>query len=182
MASAWAHVDGVVAIVRLIALTSIASAASLHRMEDQFAGGGIIVDNAIGFWIHRVYQASRNEMYRVFREHGEDVTPEQWAVLIRLWERDGVTQTELSESTFRDGPTMSRILDGLQARGLLERRADARDGRVRLIHLTRSGRELKRKLVPLVRALVRKMVRGVDVAELETTRAALRRMFENLSP
>ncbi|HUQ80740.1 MAG TPA: MarR family transcriptional regulator, partial [Gemmatimonadaceae bacterium] len=105
-------------------------------MKDQFAHGDIIVDNAIGFWIHRVYQASRNEMYRAFRAHGEDITPEQWALLIRLWERDGRTQAELSEATFRDAPTMSRIVDVMESRGLLERRADSADGRARRIHLT----------------------------------------------
>ena len=72
-------------------------------MKDQFRDGGIVVDNAIGFWIHRVYQATRNEMYRAFRERGCDVTPEQWAVLIRLWERDGCSQTELSDATGEGG-------------------------------------------------------------------------------
>jgi DNA-binding MarR family transcriptional regulator len=152
----------------------------LDRMQDQFVAGGIVVENAIGFWIHRVYQASRNEMFRAFRELGEDVTPEQWAVLIRLWEQDGRSQSELLESTFRDGPTMSRILDGMQARGLLERRSDPHDGRVRIVCLTRKGRALERKLVPAVEIIVRKMMRGVSKAELETTRTSLRRMFDNL--
>jgi len=150
-------------------------------MKDQFAHGDIIVDNAIGFWIHRVYQASRNEMYRAFRAHGEDITPEQWALLIRLWERDGRTQGELSEATFRDAPTMSRIVDGMEARGLLERRADPDDGRARRIHLTRDGRALKKKLVPLVEDIVGRMVEGIDERALVTTRTALRRMFENLA-
>jgi DNA-binding MarR family transcriptional regulator len=150
-------------------------------VKDQFRDGGIQVDNAIGFWIHRVYQASRNEMFRAFREQGEEVTPEQWAVLIRLWERDGRTQTELSDTTFRDPPTMSRIVDGMQARGLLERHADANDGRVRIVRLTRRGRDLKRKLVPVVERLVGSMVAGIDEAALITTRDALRRMFANMS-
>ena len=150
-------------------------------MKDQFAHGDIIVDNAIGFWIHRVYQASRNEMYRAFRAQGEDITPEQWALLIRLWERDGRTQGELSEATFRDAPTMSRIVDGMEARGLLERRPDPDDGRARRIHLTRDGRALKKKLVPLVEDIVGRMVEGIDERALVTTRSALRRMFENLA-
>jgi MarR family transcriptional regulator, organic hydroperoxide resistance regulator len=150
-------------------------------MKDQFAHGDIIVDNAIGFWIHRVYQASRNEMYRAFRAHGEDITPEQWALLIRLWERDGRTQGELSEATFRDAPTMSRIVDVMEARGLLERRADSADGRARRIHLTPDGRALKKKLVPLVEDIVGRMVEGIDERALVTTRTALRRMFDNLA-
>jgi DNA-binding MarR family transcriptional regulator len=149
-------------------------------VKDQFVAGGIVVDNALGFWIHRVYQASRNEMFRAFREEGEDVTPEQWAVLIRLWERDGRTQSDLSEATFRDRPTMSRILDGMEQRDLVERRADKTDGRARLIHLTRRGRDLQKKLVPVAERLVSRMIEGIDPRALSTTRATLRRMFDNI--
>lgn len=149
-------------------------------MKDQFKDGGIVLDNAIGFWVHRVYQASRNEMYRGFREAGTSVTPEQWAVLIRLWENDGQTQTALSDSTFRDKPTMSRILDVLERDGVVTRRDDPNDGRVRVVMLTRQGRELKRKLVPVAERIVGKMVAGISDADLETTRSALRAMFENL--
>ena len=150
-------------------------------MRDQFADGGVVVENAIGFWVHRVYQATRNEMFRTFREHGEEVTPEQWAVLIRLWERDGVTQAELSEATFRDAPTMSRIVGGMEGRGLLERRPDPDDGRVRRVYLTREARRLKGKLVPLVEQIVGRLVAGIDERALATTRSTLRRMFENLA-
>lgn len=150
-------------------------------MKDQFREGGIVVDKAIGFWIHRVYQATRNEMYRRFREVGEEITPEQWAVLIRLWERDGLTQTALSEDTFRDKPTMSRILDGLATRGIVERRVDPDDARVRTVHLTRRGRDLEKKLVPVARALVEQLVDGIDERALVTTRATLARMFANVT-
>jgi DNA-binding MarR family transcriptional regulator len=150
-------------------------------VKDQFSEHRVVVDNAIGFWIHRVYQASRNEMFRVFRECGEEITPEQWAVLIRLWERDGRTQGDLSEATFRDSPTMSRIVDGMEERGLLQRRADEQDKRVRWIHLTKRGRELEKKLVPIVERLVGEMVAGIDERALVTTRSTLRRMFANLA-
>jgi DNA-binding MarR family transcriptional regulator len=149
-------------------------------MKDQFADGGIVVDNAIGFWIHRVYQATRNEMFRRFRDIGEDVTPEQWAVLIRLWEQDARTQSDLSDATFRDRPTMSRILDGMQERGYLEREVDAKDSRVRIVKLTRRGRALQKKLVPVVQSLVEGAVKGIADEDLVTTRATLRRMFENV--
>lgn len=153
----------------------------LSLVKDQFEDGRVIVDNAIGFWIHRAYQASRNEMFRAFREAGEEITPEQWAVLIRLWERDARSQSELSDATFRDRPTMSRIVDGMEARGLLERRSDERDARVKLVCLTRRGRDLQKKLVPVAEKVVRRLVHGIDARALETTRDTLRRMFENTS-
>lgn len=150
-------------------------------MTDQFKNGSVIVENAIGFWVHRVYQASRNEMFRAFREKGEDITPEQWAILIRLWERDARAQSELSDATFRDAPTMSRILDTMEKRGLIQRRDDPDDGRVRLVHLTRQGRSLEKRLVPVAEKIVKRMLAGVDDRALATTRKTLQKMFANLS-
>lgn len=151
-------------------------------MLDQFSADGIIVDRAIGFWINRVYQRSRTEMYRVFREHGEDVTPEQWMVLIRLWEQEGPLQGELCDATFRDAPTMSRILATMEARELVERRVAPGDARGRRVFLTKRGRALQKKLVPLVRRLVESMTAGVGAEDLATTRRTLQQMFENLGP
>jgi DNA-binding MarR family transcriptional regulator len=108
------------------------------------------------------------------------VTPEQWAVLIRLWEKDAPTQSELTEATFRDRPTMSRILDGMQERGYLEREVDAKDSRVRIVKLTRRGRALQKKLVPVVQSLVEGAVKGIADEDLVTTRATLRKMFSNV--
>jgi DNA-binding MarR family transcriptional regulator len=150
-------------------------------MQDQFRDGGIVVENALGFWIHRVYQASRNEMFREFREQGEDITPEQWALLIRLWERDDLTQSELSEATFRDAPTISRILAGMEARGLLERLVHPADARARIVRLTPRARTLRKKLVPVVERIVQRMVGQIPERDLVTTRSTLRRMFENLA-
>ena len=150
-------------------------------MHDQFTSEGIVLDNALAYWIHRVYQATRNETYRAFRGHGEEITPEQWIVLVRLWEQDGRTQTELGESTFRDRPTMSRILDVMEKRGLLVRKADAENARVWRIHLTREGKALKKVLVPLAQELVQRSVAGIPRRELEITRNVLKRMFDNLA-
>jgi DNA-binding MarR family transcriptional regulator len=150
-------------------------------VKDAFVDGGIIADRAIGFWIHRVLAASRAEMYRRFREHGEDVTPEQWAVLLRLWEQDGVSQSDLSKATFRDSPTMSRIIDSMEKRGLVERKVDIWDARSRKIHLTQRGRAIQKKLVPVAEEIVERMTHGIDRRALETTREALKKMFSNLT-
>jgi DNA-binding MarR family transcriptional regulator len=151
------------------------------RVHDQFTSDGIVLDNALAYWIHRVYQATRNASFEVLRAEGEEITPEQWIVLVRLWDRDGRTQTELGESTYRDRPTMSRILSGMERRGLVRRRADPDNARIWRIHLTARGRALQPDLVPRARELVARSIEGIPRADLETTRATLRRMFENLT-
>lgn len=150
-------------------------------MRDQFTADGITLENALAYWIHRVYQAERNELFREFREHGVELTPEQWIVLVRLWSEDGQTQTELGQATFRDRPTMSRILDVMEKRGLVERHADPDNARAWRVHLTAQGKALRKKLVPGAQHLVARAQRGISEKALATTRATLIQMFANLT-
>ena len=149
-------------------------------MLDQFSQDGIVVEKAIGFWLNRVYQRTRSEMYRLFAEQGEDVTPEQWMVLIRLWERDALPQSDLTDLTLRDAPTISRIVRVMEQRGWVARKKSRTDARVQLVCLTAKGRALEKKLVPVVRKLVERTARGIDPSDIAHLRNTLKRMFENL--
>lgn len=150
-------------------------------MLDQFEGDQVVLENALPFFLHGVYQRLRTVTYQEFNQHGLEITPEQWIVLVRLWQRDGRTVSELSESTQRDKPTMSRILDSMEAHGLVRRTADAKDARTRVIELTREGKGMRKKLVPIAKSLVARLEAGVSEADLQVTRRTLRRMFENLA-
>jgi MarR family transcriptional regulator, organic hydroperoxide resistance regulator len=149
-------------------------------MRDQFDGDRVILENALPFVIHGVYQRIRSVTYREFNRYGLEITPEQWIVLVRLWERDGRTPSELSESTLRDRPTISRILDTMEAGGLVRRETDPTDGRGKLVCLTAHGKALRKKLVPVARLLVAELEDGIAEYDLEVTRRTLRRMFDNL--
>ena len=149
-------------------------------MKDQFTAGGIALDNALAFWIQRVQQASRSLMYRRFNALGVELTPEQWMVLVRLSTEPELSQRALCEATLRDKPTMSRIVDGMESRGLVRRRPDPADARGRLVSLTPEARRLRQKLMPAVRAMVDELETGVPDRDLEITRSTLQRLFSNL--
>src|SRR3954468_23146823 len=117
-------------------------------MRGQFEGKQVVLEKALPFLIHACYQKIRSATYTEFLGHGLELTPEQWIVLVQLWEKDGQSQSALSERTLRDRPTMSRILDTMEKSGLVERRVDEHDARSRLVRLTRTGKGLQEKLVP----------------------------------
>jgi DNA-binding MarR family transcriptional regulator len=144
------------------------------------ADGGIALEEALGYWVARVYLASRSQMYRRFKQHDVDLTPEQWMVLVRLWQHEGVTQSALAERTFRDLPTMSRILSSMERNGLIVRRKDVSDGRARLVYLTDVGRSLRRQLVPEARLMVEDLLRGIPDEDIAVTRRTLQRVLANL--
>ncbi|MDB4968044.1 MAG: Transcriptional regulator, MarR family [Myxococcales bacterium] len=136
------------------------------------------LDDAIGFWMHLTQNRMRTEADRVMAPFA--VNPEQWALLVRLWERDDRSPAELADATFRDRASVTRMLDGLVSAGYVLRAADPEDGRRQRIVLTRAGRELEEKLVPTVRAFVAHLLRGISAGELQTTLATLRRLYHNL--
>ena len=149
-------------------------------MRGQFEGIHVHLDKALPFLIHACYQQLRSLTYKEFLSQGLELTPEQWVVLVRLWQTDGQSQSALSESTLRDKPTMSRILDTMERSGLVERSVDPRDARSRLVKLTRLGKQLQPKLVPIAKKLVQRLERDIPERDLEVTHRTLQRMFENL--
>lgn len=68
------------------------------------------------------------------REHG--MTRAQWMILFRLRRLPGTSQRELAELLEVEPITVGRLVDRLEARGFVERRADPADRRVWRLHLT----------------------------------------------
>ncbi len=93
----------------------------------------------------KVSAAINRKLYRNFRQNGLEITPEQWTVLIFLWEKDGVTQQELCNATFKDKPSMTRLIDNMERQHLVVRISDKKDRRTNLIHLTKDGKELEER-------------------------------------
>ncbi len=149
-------------------------------MREQFDGEDILLDHALGFRIHRVNQLLRAALYRAFRADGREMTPEQWIVLVRLWQEDGQSQTDLGESTLKDKATLSRILAVMERDGLVVRRPDPHDGRSRLVYATREAKRLKASSLERAQTLVAALEEGIAERDLATTRRTLVRMEENL--
>ncbi len=102
-----------------------------------------------GFLIYRTAVLLKAGLRRAFQAKGLDVTPEQWSVLGSLWEREGVHQSRLAEKTEKDRHNITRILDLMEKRRLIQRKADRNDKRCQRIYLTEAGKELELELIPI---------------------------------
>lgn len=112
---------------------------------------GYDMDNALGYVIGHAAMRLKIGLRRLFVASGLNVTPEQWVVLFRLHEKEGLTQSELGERTVKDKTTITRILDRLEKKDMASRRRDARDRRAQRIFLTEKGVATLDALMPLVR-------------------------------
>ncbi|KJR49277.1 Transcriptional regulator, MarR family [Desulfosporosinus sp. I2] len=109
-----------------------------------------------------------------------NVTHEQWPLLKWLWVQDGISQKELSETSFKDQPTITRILDKLERRGLIRRQTDSTDRRVSLIYLTTEGLEIRDFLTPLAQQALEQALQGFSDQEKVELKNLLNRICNNL--
>ncbi len=110
-----------------------------------------------------------------------DVPFGHWAFLRILWERDGLTQKQLSEQAGVMEPTTFAAIKVMQERGYIERRQMPNNRKNVYVYLTRSGRALKKRLVPLAEDTNHISVRGLSAKELLTARKVMLAMIENLA-
>jgi DNA-binding MarR family transcriptional regulator len=125
--------------------------------------------------------ALARRLQRYFREHGLNLTVEQWSVLVHLWKQDGVSQQELCNKTYRDKPSITRLVDNLEREGLVARVASQEDRRINLIYLTKQGKDLRDLTMQLAHQTLLDGLEGVPAEDIEVTRRVLTRVYENLS-
>jgi MarR family transcriptional regulator, organic hydroperoxide resistance regulator len=138
------------------------------------------LDDSYGYLINLAAQRLKYELHQVFQAKGYDITPEQWAVLNRLWEEDGLSQVEIAERTFKDKPSTTRILNLLEKKGVVLRRRDTEDGRVMHVFLTKAGKDLKEKLIPCAEEVLVKSGQNLTKEEVSQFKQILRKILANL--
>ncbi len=104
-----------------------------------------------------------------------------WAFLRILWERDGLTQRELSEQAGVMEPTTFAAVKAMERLGYIARRRQSGDQKRVYVHLTPRGRLLRDKLVPLAESVNQIAVHGLKEADVATTRRALLSIIDNLA-
>lgn len=111
-------------------------------------------------------------------EHG--VSFGHWTFLRILWERDGLTQRELSDEAGVAEPSTNAAIKAMEDLGYVTRKRLPDNRKNIYVRLTPKGRALKAKLVPLAKAVNRDAVRGLPADDVETTRRVLMLVTENL--
>jgi MarR family transcriptional regulator for hemolysin len=130
------------------------------------------------FLLHDVARLLRVDADKRARAHG--MTRAQWGILIWLERQPGLSQKELAEILEVEPITVARLIDRLEARGMVERRPDPKDRRIWRLHLCPPAipvlREIDRQRLDM-RDLVSD---GLDHSTIETMTEALLTMKSTL--
>jgi DNA-binding MarR family transcriptional regulator len=109
---------------------------------------------------------------------GEDLTPLQYSAFPYLREEPGLDQVGLAARLGIDRTNAGLLVDKLQEIGLVERRIDSSDRRVRRLHLTQRGIELQDRIRPITRRTQAKILDCLSSSEQATLIALLVRVIQ----
>lgn len=124
--------------------------------------------------------ALARRLQKNFKQEGVEITVEQWSVLYHLWKEDGLSQQELCNRSYRDKPSITRLVDNLEKQQLVKRVASRSDRRMNMIHLTDAGRELQEQTIALADQTLVEALEGVSSREIELCKGVLQRVYDNL--
>lgn len=107
------------------------------------ANSPLLLDQQVCFALYAANLAMGKLYRRLLNALG--LTYPQYLVMLVLWERDGLTVSEIGERLYLDSATLTPLLKRLQAAGLVDRVRSAEDERQVVISLTTAGRTLKKR-------------------------------------
>ena len=131
------------------------------------------------YLVNRVGQRFIGEIAPILNEVGVDI--QSWRVLIALYQRGGQTVGALSELTSINFSTLSRVLDRMEKKDMVQRRRDADDARSFTIALTANGRDVTERVMPRAEELETVATSEFSGAELATLRQLLGKLYAGLN-
>lgn len=129
------------------------------------------------YLVNRVGQRFITDITPILNEVGVDI--QSWRVLIALYQRGGQPVGALSELTSINFSTLSRLLDRMEMKDLVDRRRGS-DARSFTVELTESGRAVTEKILPQANALEAAVTANFSKAELATLRQLLAKLYAGL--
>lgn len=115
-----------------------------------------------------------------FKAANIEITIEQWSVLYHLWKQDGMSQQQLCEATFRDKPSITRLVDNLEKYNLVKRVGNKKDRRINLICLTAEGKKLEEESMSVANQTLNEALEGVTNQQIEIAKEVLQQVYDNL--
>ena len=136
--------------------------------------------DSVGYLIRRLTTIITSRLETAFA--GQQFTLTQWSVLMHL--RDGLASTasDLCGAFQHDSGALTRVLDQLEARGLIERERSLQDRRVVKLALTPAGHGAIAALLPTVVEHMNEALAPLSQAEFEQFRGTLMKVLDHLHP
>ena len=124
--------------------------------------------------------AIARRLQRKINQAGLNITIEQWSVLYHLWKKEGQSQQQLCNATFRDKPSITRLVDNIEKLNLVKRVPSDSDRRINLIFLTKQGQKLEEETMRLADQTLNEALQTVPADRIDVCKEVLQIVYDNL--
>lgn len=131
------------------------------------------------FLLHDVARIMRTRFDQWARAYG--MTRAQGVILVRLERQPGLSQNEMAAICEVEPITVGRLVDRLETRGLIERRPDPTDRRVRRLHLLPAAKPILADIHAYKLELMEFVASGLDPKTVEIVVEVLLHMKKKLT-
>ncbi len=138
------------------------------------------INGVINFLLEQTVRRMRGYAQRQLDSLQTGITVDQWVLLKILEERGQISQVELAQTGHKDTASVTRILDLLQKKRLIQRIDDEHDRRKYMISLTPEGREFVARHLPFINQIRAQIVQGLTGEEIRTLKGILEKIRQNL--
>jgi len=135
---------------------------------------------------HQIAMALRSAYLSMHRQtnahlYPYNITADQYICLILLEEQDGITQQELVKRSTSDPNTIRAMLILLEKRGLVTRENHPNDGRARIVHITKKGRDLLKETASAIKPVQDGLIASFSKKETSELVLNLQRILEAMT-
>lgn len=135
--------------------------------------------SSIGFVLVNTSFRAKQALTALFQKQGLDATVDQLVILSALLNENGITQTKLCEKTCKNNSNLTRIISGMETKGLVTRQK-GHDGRSRIVCISDKGMILYQALAPIAEVYMNQIFSEFSDEEKGLLRDMLARINKQL--
>lgn len=134
--------------------------------------------NALGSVLSKTQRKLRNYFQKKLIDESIDITVEQWSVLAAV-NSSKITQSEIAARIGKDKTNVTRMIDLLEKKELIQRLSNPNDRRSYYLGLTNNGKEIVDRIIPIANEVNRIGMLGFSKEEESMLIESLKKVWEN---
>lgn len=134
----------------------------------------------LGYLLGSTFFGISSLLSKKLREAGLDLTAEQARVIKFIAAHSNINQQFIANKLDKERPAVTKLIDGLQKKGYVQRVADATDRRNNLLELTKLGKSIHLQIIPILEEIFSTASKGVQDAEFAVFERVIKQIKCNI--
>ena len=140
----------------------------------------MLLSKEIAVYLNLVACKFKQYTAAMLKKNNVNLSPEQFLLIDLLWNQGPMSQQKLADTMQKDKNSITKLLDGLERKQLIERRQDKRDRRSNTIFLTREAEEMKADAKEKGISILDTIMEGISEEELRLLLATIAKLDRNM--